>query len=172
MGADAKEFITNIPGQKVRRRIIQALLDQGTTRPMEFGLPVGGVQEDVGVEDQQSGFIHRRIQLGTIRHVHECPTTAPSREHRAGVSPVLDVSSLGQNASQRRFHECGNSRSPPGRLFTQSAHHVVVYVERCLHMDNHTQDMDNRQARVSLWIPDQAGDDRRDDEAGYTAGRS
>ena len=99
MGADAKKFITNVPGQKVGCRIIQALLDKGTARPMEFRLPVGGVQQDVGVEDQQSGLIYRRIQLGTIRYVHECPTATPGREHRAGMSPLISVRSLGQNAS-------------------------------------------------------------------------
>ena len=99
MGADAKEFITNVPGQKVGRRIVQALLDEGAARPMEFRLPVGGVQQDVGVEDQQSGLIHRRIQLGAIRHVHERPATAPGRERRAGASPRRSVRSLGQNAS-------------------------------------------------------------------------
>ena len=79
MCADSKEFVTNVPGKKVRRRVIQALLDKGTARLMEFGLLVSGVQQDVGVDNQQSGLFHRRIKLGTIRQVHKCPTTAPGR---------------------------------------------------------------------------------------------
>ena len=98
MRADSKKFIANVPGKKVRRRVIQALFDKGTARSMEFGLPVSSVQQDVGVENEQSGLFHRRVKLGTIRQVHECPTTAPGREHGAGLSPVVSVRSIDQNA--------------------------------------------------------------------------
>ena len=148
MGTDAKEFITDVPGQKVRGRIIQALLEKGAARPMEFRLPVRGVQQDVGVDDQQSGLFHCRIQFGTIRHVHEWPPTAPGREHGAGAFPVRFGRRFSQNASQRRFHEFGDGRSPSGRLFAQPSHHGVVDVESRLHMENHIGYMDPRQAVV------------------------
>ena len=68
MRADTQEFIADVPSQEYGDRFASPLPQLGVTALLEFGIPVGRVDEDVGVDYQHSIIFHRGEDRLPIRN--------------------------------------------------------------------------------------------------------
>ena len=85
-------------------------------------------------------FLHSPVELIAVRDVHEEPTTTPSRQWRKRVR-VPGTLFITENPPQPGLYQRRHGRAPPSRLFPQSLHYGVIYVQRGLHMEDHTINM-------------------------------
>lgn len=139
---NAQELVTDPPGQKPRGHLPAPHLEELTARRMEFRCLVGCVEKNVRVGQEHLPAFHDTVELVPVGHIHTGPSAVPAGQLRQGCFPRL---AFVQEPAQGGLDEFGHGPPLTCRLFPKPLHHLVIDVQRRLHMDNHTGDMATRQ---------------------------
>ena len=139
MSADTQKFVDDVPSQIPRRCLHPPLLKSRAARLVKVRIAVGGIDQNIRINDEHSALVHRLEQSIAIRHVHRVATAAQGWQRRQ-LGRRIGLLGLEQQ-TQAGFNQFGHRASASRRFLTQARHHGVIDIERGFHMGNHIVDM-------------------------------
>ena len=138
---DPQELVAHAPGEIPRPPAVAPALEEVAASSMLGSRTIGGVDQHIGIDDEQSAAFHGAEHRLTTAHVDERAAAVERRQRGQihGIWPRV------QELAERHLHEFGHGSAAVRGFATKPRHHAIGDIKGCLHMDNHTRCMLMRQ---------------------------